>query len=130
MGQSGRGPRREPPARAGGQGGRPGSPAARAAILALSGSGALVSEGGRARFADPAFGDALYRELAPGARVLLHRRAFAALAEAGEEAGAVAHAERAELAGDAEALELLERVGRSALAGGLSPPQPGRWRQP
>jgi DNA-binding CsgD family transcriptional regulator len=89
------------------------------ALEALSRSG-LLADGarGEARFVHPLFAEALYDDIPPAVRRRLHERAFRLLAAAGLEAEAAAHAVAAELVGDAQARELLARVGRWALEAG------------
>jgi DNA-binding CsgD family transcriptional regulator len=89
------------------------------ALEGLSRSGLLVAaEGGAVCFRHPLFAEALYDDLAPTVRERLHERAFRELAGRGLEAAAAAHALRADLVGDAQAQELVARVGRRALATG------------
>jgi DNA-binding CsgD family transcriptional regulator len=70
--------------------------------------------GGEAGFVHPLFGQALYDDLAGSARTRLHARAFAVLHARGREAQAAEHAIQARLAGDPEAVAVLERAGRAA----------------
>jgi DNA-binding CsgD family transcriptional regulator len=89
------------------------------ALDGLSRSGLLAAaEDGAMRFVHPLFAEALYNDLALPVRRRLHERAFRELAERGLEAQAAAHAVRAELVGDRQALEVLARVGRRSLAAG------------
>lgn len=87
----------------------------------LSRSGAIEADGpGQLRFAHPLLRQALYDDLAPGVRQRWHAAAFTELLRRGRSAEAAEHAVRADLAGDARAADVLERVGRAALsAGGL-----------
>lgn len=86
---------------------------------AISRSGVIGSDGpGRLRFAHPLLRQALYDDLAPGVRQRWHAAAFTELVRRGRSAEAAEHAVRADLAGDQEAAEVLERVGRAALAAG------------
>lgn len=77
--------------------------------------------GAEADFAHPLFRQALYDDLAGPARVRLHARAFAVLHAHGLDAQAAEHAVQAQLAGDEEAVNVLEQAGRAARrAGALS----------
>jgi DNA-binding CsgD family transcriptional regulator len=71
-----------------------------------------------AEFVHPLFWQALYEDLEPPLRARLHARVFTSLATRGLEAEAVEHAIRAELAGNTDAIVVLERAGRAALAAG------------
>ncbi len=69
----------------------------------------------------PLFRQALYDDLAGPVRARLHARAFAALIERGMEAQAAEHAVLARLAGDQQAVAVLERGATTARqAGALS----------
>jgi ATP/maltotriose-dependent transcriptional regulator MalT len=65
-------------------------------------------------FVHPLFRQALYEDLGGPMRARLHARAFVVLAARGMESEAAEHAIRANLVGDADAIALLERVGRAA----------------
>jgi DNA-binding CsgD family transcriptional regulator len=82
--------------------------------------GRLVREAGHgwAEFVHPLFAQALYDDLAPPVRLRLHRRAFRSLLEHGRDEEAAEHAVRADLAGDREAVAVLERAGRAAAGAG------------
>ncbi len=71
-----------------------------------------------ATFIHPLFRQALYDDLGAAARARLHARAFAAFVARGMDAVAAEHAVRANLAGDAEAVAVLERAGRAARRAG------------
>jgi len=91
------------------------------ALAALSGSGLVHAHPDAEAFAEfvhPLLAQALYRDLGPPMRTVLHRRAFDALARRGLEAAAAEHAIRAHLVGEEAAIDLVERVGRSALRAG------------
>jgi DNA-binding CsgD family transcriptional regulator len=89
------------------------------ALEALCATGLVFEERtGVLRFSHPLFAQALYDDLPAPVRLRLHARAFAGLVDRGLEAQAAEHATRAELAGDARAVELLVRVGLAALASG------------
>ena len=85
------------------------------ALESLGRAGLIKQEpGAEAGFVHPLFRQALYDDLAGPVRARLHARAFAALREKGKEAQAAEHAVRAHLAGDQEAVAVLERVARAA----------------
>jgi DNA-binding CsgD family transcriptional regulator len=89
------------------------------ALDALFRSGLIAGTAdGRLRFVHPLFAQALADDLAPPVRRRLHSRAFAALAHRNMDDQAAEQAVRADLAGDDLAVEILERVGRAALAAG------------
>jgi DNA-binding CsgD family transcriptional regulator len=89
------------------------------ALEALDRSGlVLQTAAGSLRFVHPLFRQALYDDLGAAQRGLLHARAFTLLADRGLDAEAAEHAIQAGLAGDPQAISLLERVGRSALRAG------------
>lgn len=89
------------------------------ALTALHGAGLVTEEeGGRLRFSHPLVAAALREDLVPAVRRRQHARAFRALARRGLVAEAAEHAVRADLTGDVQAAELLERLGRTALAEG------------
>ena len=92
------------------------------AMEALGGTGLIRQEpGAEAGFVHPLFRQALYDDLAGPVRTRLHARAFAALLERGMEAQAAEHAVLARLAGDQQAVAVLERVATAARqAGALS----------
>ncbi len=93
----------------------------RRALEALTASGLVVEdEGGWMRFAHPLFAQSLYEEIVPALRRRLHARVFELLAAGGYEEEAAEHAILADLAGDRRAAEVLERVGRAALAAGAA----------
>jgi DNA-binding CsgD family transcriptional regulator len=86
---------------------------------ALHRGGLIVGDTGDwTRFVHPLFGQALYEDIAAPIRRQLHARAFSLLLERGIDGQAAEHAMRAELEGDARAIEVLERAGRGALASG------------
>jgi tetratricopeptide (TPR) repeat protein len=90
-----------------------------AAFDALSHSGLIrQAQAGGVEFVHPLFRQALYDDLAGPVRTRMHARAFALLRERGLEPEAADHVLRADLAGDAQAVALLERVGRAALRTG------------
>lgn len=70
------------------------------------------------RFVHPLFHQALYDDLALPVRLRFHARAFTTLHARGMDAAAAEHALRADLAGDVDAVAVLERVGRAALRTG------------
>ena len=85
------------------------------ALEALGRTGLIGQRpGAEAEFVHPLFGQALYDDLAGPARTRLHSRAFAALHARGLDAQAAEHAVQAGLAGDMEAVAVLERAGRAA----------------
>ena len=85
------------------------------AMESLGGTGLIRQEpGAEAGFVHPLFRQALYEDLAGPVRARLHARAFAALLERGLEAQAAEHAVQARLAGDRQAVAVLERVARAA----------------
>ncbi|HEY0409967.1 MAG TPA: AAA family ATPase, partial [Candidatus Dormibacteraeota bacterium] len=69
-------------------------------------------------FVHPLFSQALYDDLPAPVRARLHARAFRLLVRQGRTAGAAEHAVRGDLAGDHEAVAVLERCGRTAVATG------------
>jgi DNA-binding NarL/FixJ family response regulator len=86
---------------------------------ALGRSGLIQQRSGQdADFVHPLFRQALYDDLAGPMRARLHTRAFAVLAERGMDAQAAEHAVAANLVGDAEAVAVLERAGRTARRSG------------
>jgi DNA-binding CsgD family transcriptional regulator len=90
-----------------------------AALDGLCHSGLVVETDGAAmRFAHPLFAQALYDDLSPAVRRRYHARACVALAGRGLDGEACDHAIRADLIGDADAIAVLERAGRAALAAG------------
>ncbi|WP_198168350.1 ATP-binding protein [Herbidospora yilanensis] len=84
--------------------------------------GRLIREtpGGRVEFVHPLFHQILYDEMPTSTRLLLHTRAFGLLVRQGSRAEAAEHALRGNMAGDRRAVEVLERVGRDALAVGAT----------
>ena len=89
------------------------------ALESLGRAGLIRQEpGAEAGFVHPLFRQALYDDLAGPVRARLHARAFAALRERGMEAQAAEHAVRAHLAGDQEAVAVLERVATAARRAG------------
>ncbi len=89
------------------------------AVEALGRTGLIEqAPGAEADFVHPLFRQALYDDLAGPARTRLHARAFAALHARGLDAQAAEHAVQARLAGDLEAVAVLERVGRAARRAG------------
>jgi DNA-binding CsgD family transcriptional regulator len=91
-----------------------------AAALESLGRTGLIDQppGGGADFTHPLFRQALYDDLAGPARTRLHARAFAVLHARGLDAQAAEHAVQANLAGDPEAVAVLERAGRAARRAG------------
>jgi DNA-binding CsgD family transcriptional regulator len=86
---------------------------------ALLRSGILRTGGdGVAEFAHPLLRQALYADLTPPTRQRLHARAFEVLRDLGRESDAAEQAIQGELVGHRDSVEILERVGRSALARG------------
>ena len=74
--------------------------------------------GAEADFVHPLFRQALYDDLAGPARTRLHARAFAVLHARGMDAQAAEQAVQARLAGDMEAVAVVERAGRAARRAG------------
>ena len=90
-----------------------------AALESLGRSGLIEQgPGPEAAFVHPLFQQALYDDLGAAVRARLHARAFAAFAARGLDAAAAEHAVRANLAGDADAVAVLERAGRAARRAG------------
>jgi DNA-binding CsgD family transcriptional regulator len=88
-------------------------------LEALHRTGLVEADGPeRLRFVHPLLRQALYDDLVPAVRQRQHAQAFAELVRRGRSAEAAEHAIRADLAGDAEAAAVLERVGRAALRAG------------
>lgn len=90
------------------------------ALAALVDTG-LVRPGqaGWAQFAHPLFRQALYEDMAPPVRERWHAAAFRHLLDHGAEAAEAAeHAVNGQLLGDAEAIAVLQRAGRAAMADG------------
>jgi DNA-binding CsgD family transcriptional regulator len=79
---------------------------------------ARESANGLAQFVHPLFGQLLYDDVPAPVRARLHARAFTALAARGSDDLAAEHAARANLAGDARAIEILTETGRRALRAG------------
>lgn len=91
------------------------------ALDALCRLGVLGQGPGRTlEFAQPLIQLLLYRDMTPPVRMMLHRRAFTALARRGFEQRAAEHATRANLSGSVEAIDLLARVGHAALRDGAT----------
>jgi len=89
------------------------------ALESLAGSGLFVQgPGADAAFVHPLFRQALYDDLGAVLRARLHTRAFAVLAGRGLDAAAAEHAVAANLAGDPEAVAVLERAGLAARRSG------------
>ena len=74
--------------------------------------------GSDADFVHPLFRQALYDDLAGPVRTRLHARAFTVLHARGMDAQAAEQAVRAQLAGDPEAVAVLERAGHAARRAG------------
>ena len=90
-----------------------------AALESLGRSGLIEQgPGTEAAFVHPLFRQALYDDLGAAMRARLHARAFAVLAARGLDAAAAEHAIHADLAGDMEAVAVLERAGRAARRAG------------
>ncbi len=90
-----------------------------AALESLGRSGLIVQgPGNEAGFIHPLFRQALYDDLGAAMQARLHARAFAVLAARGLDAAAAEHAIHADLAGDVEAVAVLERAGRAARRAG------------
>jgi ATP/maltotriose-dependent transcriptional regulator MalT len=76
-------------------------------------------QAGWAQFTHPLFQQALYEDMAPPVRERWHASAFRhLLAHGAEPAEAADHAMSGQLLGDAEAISVLQRAGRAALADG------------
>ncbi len=89
------------------------------ALDALGRSGLIEQGPGTAvEFAHPLFRQALYDDLTGPVRTRLHGRAFAALHARGMEAQAAEHVMPAHLAGDPDAVAVLERAGLAARRAG------------
>jgi ATP/maltotriose-dependent transcriptional regulator MalT len=89
------------------------------ALESLGRAGLVVEhEASWTRFVHPLFGQALYGDIAAPTRQRMHARAFSLLLAGGFDAQAAEHAIRADLAGDDQAIAVLERTGRAALASG------------
>ena len=90
-----------------------------AALEPLVRSGLIVQgPGPEAGFIHPLFRQALYDDLGAVMRARLHARAFAVFAARGLDGSAAEHAIQANMAGDAEAVAVLERAGRAARRAG------------
>lgn len=74
--------------------------------------------GGRVRFEHDLLRSAVYDDMAPGRRRVLHARAFRYYAGLGDVGAAAPHAVAADLLGDAGAIEVLSQAGEGALAAG------------
>ena len=84
-------------------------------IDALARSGLIEQRpGAAAEFVHPLFRQALYDDLPGPVRSRLHARAFTALRARGLDARAAEHATKTDLAGDPEAITVLESAGRAA----------------
>ncbi len=100
--------------------------AATSALADLCDAGLVVDAPGtgrarRARFVHPLFAQALVDDLPGPVCSQMHRAAFRILVDAGIDAVAAArHAVAADMAGDPEAIDLLERLGRAALRQGAT----------
>lgn len=89
------------------------------ALEALCRSGLVrQSSGAHLEFVHPLFRRFLYDDLAPPLRARLHARAFGTLVRRGWHAQAAGHALEGHLAGNPEAVVILEKTGREALATG------------
>ncbi len=91
-----------------------------AALESLARAGVVAAgSDGVAAFVHPLFRSALYDEIATPLRARWHGRAFALLAAAGAPVAEAAHqAGRADVAGDAAALDVLTRAGLEAIRAG------------
>lgn len=91
------------------------------AIEALSQTGLIgQADGAGADFTHPLFRQALYEDIPGPVRSRLHARAFAVLHARGMDTRAAEHAVRARLAGDAEAVAVLEAAGRASRRAGAA----------
>jgi DNA-binding CsgD family transcriptional regulator len=81
---------------------------------------------GAGEFVHPLFAQMLYEDLAPLVRARLHARAFTAVTARGMNDIAAEHAIRANLAGDARAIEVLTETGRRAFRAGAPATAAGR----
>ena len=89
------------------------------ALESLFASGVVRARDGAAEFAHPLLRQALYERMPAPVRSGKHASAFRALlARSVDPAEAAEHAMRADLAGDPEAIAVLERAGRQALDAG------------
>ena len=89
------------------------------ALESLGRSGLIEQgPGSEAAFIHPLFRQALYHDLGAVMRARLHARAFGLFAARGMDTPAAEHAVRAHLAGDLDAVAVLERVGRAARRSG------------
>jgi len=73
---------------------------------------------GRAAFAQAMVGFAVYEDISPARRAVLHARAFSCLADIGELPLAAHHAVAADLVGDARAISVVRTAADAALAAG------------
>jgi DNA-binding CsgD family transcriptional regulator len=90
-----------------------------AALESLGRSGLIEQgQGDEAAFIHPLFRQALYDDLGAAMRARLHARAFAVCAARGLDDAAAEHAIHANLAGNADAVTVLERAGRAARRAG------------
>ena len=71
-----------------------------------------------AEFAHALVGQAVYDDLLPGRRAVLHRRAFELLADMGKPSPAARHAVAADLLGDPRAQAVVEAAGQALVAAG------------
>lgn len=93
--------------------------AADRAIDAVTRSGLVTAvDSTLAEFTHPFFRQSLYDNLSPVLRSRLHARAFRLLVQRNADLEAAEHAVRADLAGDPDAVRVLERAGSSALHAG------------
>ncbi len=89
------------------------------ALAALGQSGLIEQgSGAAAEFAHPLFRQALYDDLTGPVRTRMHGRAFAALHARGMDAQAAEHVVPAQLAGDSDAVAVLEGAGLAARRAG------------
>ena len=94
-------------------------PEVAAAVEALWHSGLILeADAGAMQFTHPLFAQALYADISPPARRVLHRRCFEVLATRGLDAEASEHAARADLVGDERAVAVLTRAGQTASRAG------------
>lgn len=84
--------------------------------------GGLLRQGdaGWAEFTHALVRQAVYDDLFPGRRGVLHRRAFERLAELGDVPAAARHAVAADLLGDPRAVAVVEAAGRASLRAGAA----------
>lgn len=90
-----------------------------AAFDALTLAGIVRNAGdGTAEFTHELLAHAVYDDIGPAGRRLLHRRAFDCLYGSGDRLSAAGHAVAADLAGDRRAIEILAEAGAAAMARG------------